>query len=131
LWAEIAAVEQAGNEAKGLRRNEDRVGLRERLRAGGEVGRLADRCLFLGGPHEIANNNGAHGTLGIVFVRCRIAEIDEYAIPHVLGDVAPCLLAEVLLKCCRTDDSFRTANRRMSAISAKRPRGRAVPKCTE
>src|SRR5262245_15457471 len=54
LWAEIAVVEQAGNEAKGLRRNEDRVGLGERLQAGGEVGRLADRCLFLGSPRKIA-----------------------------------------------------------------------------
>jgi hypothetical protein len=118
LGAEIAAVEQARNEAKGLRRNEDRVGFRERLQAGGEIGRLADRRLFLGSPREIADNGdargdadadlqrnawqrpqdrhggddgkaGAHGALGIVFVRCRIAEIDEHAIPHVLGDVAP------------------------------------------
>ena len=27
-----------------------------------------------------------HGALGVVFVRLRIAEIDEYAVAHVLGD---------------------------------------------
>src|SRR5262245_37960067 len=118
LRTEIAAVEQAVNEAKGLWRDEDRVGLRERLQSGGEVGGLADRRLFLSSPREIADNGeargdadadlqrnawqrpqerhggddgktGAHGALGIVFVRCRIAEIDEYRIPHVLGGVTP------------------------------------------
>src|SRR5262245_41683616 len=61
LGAEISAVEPAGNEAKGLRRNEDRVGLRERLQAGGEVGGLADCCLLLGSPREIADHGEAGG----------------------------------------------------------------------
>ena len=101
-----------------LCRDHDRVRFGQRLQPGGEVRRLADDRLLLRGARADADRRrrptrwrcrrgreaarlvaqsadridkrqpGSDRPLGIVLVRLRVAEVDEHAVAHVLGDEA-------------------------------------------
>jgi hypothetical protein len=113
--AKIAILEQTAQQTAGGEIDGDRAGRRPCLQTRRQVRRLTDHTAFLGFPRadEIANHDQAganadsylerlnvaqlsnrlderqsalHRALGVVFVRLRIAKIDEHAIAHVPGD---------------------------------------------
>jgi hypothetical protein len=115
--AEVAALKEAALEATRRGADDDGVGFRQCLQASGEVRRLTyDASLpRLAGADEIAHDHQPRAnadadlkrfgglkladsrnerqprsrrSLGVVFVRLRIAEIDEDAITHALRDKA-------------------------------------------
>ena len=63
LPAEVAVVEQGADQPMRLGADQQCVGLGQRLQAGGEVGRFADRRLLLRDPfaHEVAHHDYAGG----------------------------------------------------------------------
>ena len=119
--AERLAGKEAPQELPGRRTDHQRIGRGEPLQAGRQVGRLAQRQLFLPRtaahlPHhhqpgmdpqahgelhppllpqagiELAHGldhaqPGAHGPLGVIFVRQRVAKVDQQAIAEVLRDM--------------------------------------------
>ena len=114
--AEIAVVEEIANQPARARGNDDRVRFGQGLQTGGEVRRLTDDRLLLrrAFADQIADDHqpgrdpdprlqfdgfdieatdsvddtqpGAHPPLGVVLMRPRVAEIDQNAVAHVLGD---------------------------------------------
>ena len=113
--AEILDLKQRTDLSPGAVGNDQRARPGQRLQTGGEVWRLADHAVLLrcAGADQIANHDKASGdakphvqrlwcgepadrvddrepaagrALGIVLMRLGIAEINEHAIAHVLGD---------------------------------------------
>jgi hypothetical protein len=117
LWAEILDLEQRADLSPGAVGNDQCARPGQHLQAGGEVWRLADDTALLRStrPDQIANDDEASGdadphvqrllcrkpadrvddrqpgagrALGVVLVRLGIAEIDQHAVAHILGDKA-------------------------------------------
>ncbi len=116
--AEIAVLEEIADQTARAPGDHDSIRLGQSLQSGGEVGRFTDDRLFLRGSfaNQIAddhqprgdpdarlqldrfdieatdNVDGAeprpHRPLGVVLMRLRVAEIDQYAVAHVPGDEA-------------------------------------------
>jgi hypothetical protein len=114
--AEIAVFEEIADQPPRPRGDDDCVRLGQGLQPGGEVGRFANDRLFLrraladqiadhhqpsGDPDPRLQLDGfdfeptdsvdqpqlrPHRPLGIVLMRSRVAEIDQHAVAHVLGD---------------------------------------------
>jgi len=115
LPSEIGEVEQPADLPAGRFADDQRVRRSQTLQPGGEVRRLADDAALLCGTlaDQIANHGEPggdaephtqllprgqsadrldyrqprpHRSLGIVFMRLRVAEIDQHPVAHVLGD---------------------------------------------
>ena len=116
--AEIAVLEEIADQPARARGDDDRVRLGQGLQPGGEVRRFADDRLLLrrAFADQIADDHQPGGDpdarlqldgfdieatdsvddaqprpdrpLGIVLMRSRVAEIDQNAVAHVLGDKA-------------------------------------------
>ena len=115
LGAEILDLEQRADLSPGAVGNDQGARPGQRLQTGGEVWRLADHAPLLRGTRadQIANDDEAGGdadpnvqrllcgepadrvddrepgagrALGVVLMRLGIAEIDQHAVAHILGD---------------------------------------------
>ncbi len=118
LWPEVPQLEEIAQQPAGGLGNDDRVRLGDALKACREVRRLADDTALLrfAGPDKVPDHHqaggnpnphlyglrsrersnridqreaGPNGTLGVILMRLRIAEINQHAVAHIFRDEAP------------------------------------------